>query len=182
MSENKAASRYAKSIIDLSIETKSLEEVKSDMALVSKVIGENSQLEAILNNPIVPIDKKAGILADLFLGKVHPISSSFMKLMVNKGRSAIVYSAAKQVVTQYNDLKGIVTADVTSATALTAESRAEIIAIVKKEIGANEVILKEKVDDDLIGGFILKVEDKQFDASIAGGLNKLKKEFALSGF
>lgn len=181
MSENKAASRYAKSIIDLSIETKSLEEVKSDMALVSKVIGENSQLEAILNNPIVPIDKKSGILSDLFFGKVHPISSSFMKLMVDKGRSSIVYSASKQFVKQYNELKGIVTAEVTSATALTAESRAEIIAIVKKEIGANEVIVKEKVDDDLIGGFILKVEDKQFDASIAGGLNKLKKEFALGG-
>jgi len=181
MSENKAASRYAKSIIDLSIETKSLEEVKSDMALVSKVIGENSQLEAILNNPIVPIDKKAGILSDLFLDKVHPITSSFMKLMVNKGRSSILYSASKQVVTQYNELKGIVTAEVTSATALTASSRAEIIDIVKREIGANEVIIKEKVNDDLIGGFILKVEDKQFDASIAGGLNKLKKEFALGG-
>jgi F-type H+-transporting ATPase subunit delta len=181
MSENKAASRYAKSIIDLSIETKSLEEVKSDMVLVSKVIGENSQLEAILNNPIVPLDKKAGILSDLFFSKVHPISSSFMKLMVNKGRSSIVFSAAKQFVTQYNLLKGIVTAEVTSATALTAASRAEIIAIVKKEIGANEVIIQEKVNDDLIGGFILKVEDKQFDASIAGGLNKLKKEFALGG-
>jgi F-type H+-transporting ATPase subunit delta len=181
MSENKAASRYAKSIIDLSIETKSLEEVKSDMALVSKVIGENSQLEAILNNPIVPLDKKAGILSDLFFGKVHPISSSFMKLMVDKGRSSIVYSASKQFVTQYNELKGIVTAEVTSATALTAASRDEIITIVKKEIGANEVIIKEKVNDDLIGGFILKVGDKQFDASIAGGLNKLKKEFALGG-
>jgi F-type H+-transporting ATPase subunit delta len=181
MSENKAASRYAKSIIDLSIETNSLEEVKSDMALVSKVIGVNSQLEAILNNPIVPLDKKAGILADLFQSKVHPITSSFLKLMVNKGRSSIVYSAAKQVVTQYNDIKGIVTAEVISATALTAESRAEIIAIVKNELGANHVIIKEKVDDDLIGGFILKVEDKQFDASIAGGLKKLKKEFALGG-
>lgn len=181
MSENKAASRYAKSIIDLSIETKSLEEVRSDMVLVSKVIGENSQLEAILNNPIVPLDKKAGILSDLFFSKVHPISSSFMKLMVNKGRSSIVYSASKQFVIQYNQLKGIVTAEVTSATALTAASRAEIIEIVKKEIGANEVIIKEKVNDDLIGGFILKVEDKQFDASIAGGLNKLKKEFALGG-
>jgi len=181
MSENKAASRYAKSIIDLSIETKSLEEVRSDMVLVSKVIGENPQLEAILNNPIVPLDKKAGILSDLFFSKVHAISSSFMKLMVNKGRSSIVYSASKQFVIQYNQLKGIVTAEVTSATALTAASRAEIIEIVKKEIGANEVIIKEKVNDDLIGGFILKVEDKQFDASIAGGLNKLKKEFALGG-
>ena len=48
----------------------------------------------------------------------------------------------------------------------------------KKEIGAKEVIIKEKVNEKLIGGFILKVGDKQFDASIAGSLNKLKKELS----
>ncbi|WP_432709779.1 ATP synthase F1 subunit delta [Pedobacter sp.] len=178
MSENKAASRYAKSIIDLSQENNALEVVKADMVLVSKVIDGSSELEAILRNPIVPIDKKAGILKDLFGGKVHAITSSFMQLMVTKGRSAILFSASKQVVTQYNELKGIVTAEVSSATALTEQSRAEIIAIVKRETAANEVIVKEKVNPDLIGGFILKVGDKQFDASIANGLNKLKKEFA----
>jgi F-type H+-transporting ATPase subunit delta len=180
MSENKAASRYAKSIIDLSQENNVLEEVKGDMDLISGVIRRNPELEAILKNPIVPVDKKAGILADLFNSKVHVITSSFMNLMVNKGRSAILFSAAKQVVTQYNDLKGIVTAEVTSAVALTADNRTEITAIVKKEIGANEVVIKEKVNTDLIGGFILKVGDKQFDASIASGLSKLKKEFAQS--
>ena len=178
MSENKAASRYAKSIIDLSTENNVLEEVKGDMVLISGVIQSNSELEAILKNPIVPVVKKARILADLFKGKVHVISSSFMDLMVNKGRSAILFSASKQVVTQYNELKGIVTAEVTSAIALTPENRTEITAIVKKEIGANEVVIKEKVNADLIGGFILKVGDKQFDASIASGLKKLKKEFA----
>jgi F-type H+-transporting ATPase subunit delta len=178
MSENKAASRYAKSIIDLSQESNSLEEVKGDMSLISQVIDENPELEAILKNPIVPIDKKIGILSNLFEGKVHAITISFLKLMVTKGRSAILFSASKQVVTQYNELKGIVTAEVTSATALTETSRAEIIAIVKKEANANQVVIKEKVNADLIGGFVLKVGDKQFDASIANGLNKLKKEFA----
>ncbi|WP_432709198.1 ATP synthase F1 subunit delta [Pedobacter sp.] len=178
MSENKAASRYAKSIIDLSNEHNVMEEVKADMVLISGVIQRNSELEAILKNPIIPVAKKEGILADLFKGKVHVITNSFMNLMVNKGRSAILFSATKQVITQYNELKGIVTADVSSAVALTAENRSEIAAIVKKEIGANEVVINEKVDADLIGGFILKVGDKQFDASIAGGLNKLKKEFA----
>ena len=178
MSENKAASRYAKSIIDLSEENNVLEDVKGDMVLISGVIKSNPELEAILKNPIVPVIKKSRILADLFKSKVHVISSSFMDLMVNKGRAAILFSATKQVVTQYNDLKGIVTAEVTSAVALTAENRTEITAIVKKEIGANEVVIKEKVNADLIGGFILKVGDKQFDASIASGLKKLKKEFA----
>jgi len=178
MLENKAASRYAKSLIDLATERNALELIKNDMVLLEQVIDQNPELEAILNNPIVPLDKKAGILANVFGGKVNELTSAFYKLVVSKGRSAILFGTSKAFIAQYNALKGIVTAYVTSATALTAESRAEIVAIVKKEIGANEVLLKEKVNDKLIGGFILKVGDKQFDASISSGLSKLKKEFA----
>lgn len=175
---SKAASRYAKSLIDLSTELNALEEIKNDMVLFEQVVNDNSELEAILKNPIVPLDKKSGILNDVFGSKVHQVTNSFLKLVVNKGRSSILFDTAKQFINQYQFIKGIVTAEVTSAIALTAASKAEIVGVVKKEMGANEVIVKEKVDEKLIGGFILKVGDKQFDASIASGLSKLKKEFA----
>ena len=175
---SKAGARYAKSLIDLSTEQNALEEIKNDMVLFEQIVDDNSELEAILKNPIVPLDKKLGILKDVFSNKVHKITNSFLQLVVNKGRSAILFDTAKQFIAQYNAIKGIVTAEVTSAIALTDASKAEVISLVKKEMGANEVIVKEKVDENLIGGFILKVGDKQFDASIASGLNKLKKEFA----
>ena len=178
MSENKAASRYAKSLIDLSTEQSALEVVKNDMVLLAQVIDDSSELEAILNNPIVPLDKKSGILADVFGTKVNAITNAFLKLIVSKGRSAIIFGTAKSFISQYNAIKGIVTAEVSSATELTEANRAEIVAIVKREVGANEVLIKEKINSKLIGGFVLKVGDKQFDASISSGLNKLKKEFA----
>jgi len=175
---SKAAARYAKSLIDLSIEQNALQDMMNDMVLFEKVVNDNSELEAILKNPIVPLDKKSGILSDVFGNSVHAITKSFLKLVVNKGRAGILFETSKQFISQYQAIKGIVTAEVASAVALTAESKAEIIALVKKELGANEVIVKEKVDDKLIGGFVLKVGDKQFDASIAGRLNKVKKELA----
>ncbi len=175
---SKAAARYAKSLIDLSTEQNVLEEMMKDMVLFEEVVDQNSELEAILKNPIVPLDKKAGILNDVFGNKVHQITQSFLKLVVNKGRSGILFETSKQFINQYQFIKGIVTAEVTSATALTDDNKTEIVSLVKKELGAKEVLIKEKVDEKLIGGFILKVGDKQFDASIAGGLNKLKKEFA----
>ena len=178
MSENKAASRYAKSLIDLSTEQNALQDMYQDMVLIEQVIGGNSELEAILNNPIIPLDKKAGILDNIFGTKVHNITRTFFKLVVSKGRSAILFAASQAFIEQYNFIKGIITAEVTSAIALTDENRADIIAVVKKENGANEVLIKEKVDQKLIGGFILKVGDKQFDASISSSLKKLKKEFA----
>jgi len=176
---SKAGARYAKSLIDLSTEQSALEAIKNDMLFFEEVVDANSELEAILKNPIVPLDKKAGILNDIFGKNVHQITNSFLKLVVNKGRSAILFDTAKQFISQYNTIKGIVTAEVTSAIALTEANKLEIVSLVKKELGANEVIIKEKVDDKLIGGFIIKVGDKQFDASISGGLHKLKKEFAL---
>ncbi|KLT65161.1 ATP synthase F1 subunit delta [Pedobacter sp. BMA] len=178
MSEIKVAGRYAKSLIDLAVENNGLAESYNDMVLFEKVVDETPELEAILKNPIVPLDKKIGILNGIFTDKVGKLTLTFFKTVVNKGRSSILFATARQFIKQYNEIKGIVTADVTSATALGAESRAQIIEIVKKELGANEVIINEKIDEKLIGGFILKVGDKQFDASIASGLNKLKKEFA----
>jgi F-type H+-transporting ATPase subunit delta len=175
---SKAASRYAKSLIDLSTEQNALQEMMNDMVLFEQVVNHNSELEAILRNPIVPLDKKAGILNDVFGSKVHKITQSFFKLVVNKGRAGILFETAKQFIAQYQFIKGIVTAEVTSAIALTEASKEEIVSLVKKELGAKEVIVKEKINEKLIGGFILKVGDKQFDASISGGLSKLKKEFA----
>ena len=175
---SKAGARYAKSLIDLSTEQNVLEQIKNDMVLFEDVVGENSELEAILKNPIVPLDKKAAILNDVFGSKVHQITQSFLKLVVNKGRAGILFDTAKQFIEQYNHIKGIVTAEVTSAIALTDAAKTEVINLVKKELGANQVIVKEKVNENLIGGFVLKVGDKQFDASIANGLNKLKKDFA----
>jgi len=172
---SKAGARYAKSLLDLSKEQNAVEEVKNDMVFFEKIVDDNSELEAILKNPIVPLDKKQGILEGIFGGKVHAISNSFFQLVVKKGRSSILFDTAKQFVQQYNVIKGIVTAEVTSASALTEANRAEVIALVKKELGASEVLVKEKVDPALIGGFVLKVGDRQFDASIASGLAKLKK-------
>jgi F-type H+-transporting ATPase subunit delta len=178
MSENKAASRYAKSLIDLSTEQNAFEEIRNDMVLIEQVVDQNSVLEAILQNPIIPLDKKYSILEEIFGNSVHAVTKAYLKLVVNKGRSAILFDTAKAFIRQYNVIKGIVTAEVTSATALTAENKNEIVAVVKKEIGAKEVIIKEKVNEKLIGGFILKVGDRQFDASISGSLNKLKKELS----
>lgn len=175
---SKAGARYAKSLLDLSKEQNTVEEVKNDMVFFEQTVDNSPELEAILKNPIVPMDKKQGILQGIFGGKVNAITESFLKLIVNKGRSAILFDTAKQFVAQYNEIKGVVTAEVTSASALTEANKAEVIALVKKELGANEVVIKEKVDPALIGGFILKVDDRQFDASIASGLAKLKKEFA----
>ncbi len=177
MSEIQVASRYAKSLIDLAREQKVLDKVKSEMDLFIEVGKVNPQLLAVLKNPIISLDKKVAILKDLFADKVQPMVISFFNIMVNKGRAGVLYGTAKEFVNLYNQDKGIVKAKVASAVALTEENKKQLVDVVKAAT-KGEVILEAKVDPKLIGGFILQVGDRQFDASLNSKLNKLKKEFA----
>ncbi len=102
---SKAAARYAKSLIDLSTEQNALEEMKNDMVLFEEVVDNNSELEAILKNPIVPLDKKLGILNDVFGSKIHKITQSFLKLVVNKGRAGIYLKLQNNLSASINLLK-----------------------------------------------------------------------------
>lgn len=176
MSEIQVASRYAKSLIDLAGEQNAVETVMKDIELFLETCRANPELQAILRNPIISLDKKANILDGLFSGKVNEMILSFFKIVIRKGRAEILFATAKEFISQYNILKNVVKATVTSASPLSKENISQIEEVVKDHT-KGEVILTSVVDPKLIGGFILKVGDKQFDTSISSKLNKLRKEF-----
>src|SRR5689334_15319825 len=118
MSELTVASRYAKSLIDLAQEEKALEAIRKDMELFTHTLRDNHQLQAVLANPIIAHDKKVKILEALFKGKVHKVTDSFFKIMVNKSRAEVLYATAREFINQYNMIKHIFRASVTSATPL----------------------------------------------------------------
>jgi len=177
MSEIKVASRYAKSLLDLALEQNALEEIKTDMQFFVQTLKANTELQAVLKNPIIPLGKKNAITTAIFAAKVHKTTQAFLKIVIDKGRADIIYGTAKEFLNQYNSYKKIFKAKVTSATALTQDSIDKITAVVKAAV-KGEVVLSTYVDASLIGGFILTVGDKQVDTSIASSLAKLKKEFA----
>lgn len=176
MSEFKVASRYAKSLIDLSQEQGNLETVRKDMEQFIAVLRASKELQAVLKNPIIKQDKKNNILNRLFSEKIHPSITAFFNIMVRKGRGGILYATAKEFIREYNEVKGIVNATVTSAVALSTANLNALKKVIASEINA-DVILENKIDESLIGGFVVKVGDRQIDASIAGKLQKLERHF-----
>lgn len=176
MSEYQVTTRYAKSLIGLAEEQNLLEEIKADMSMFVQTLKENSVLNAVLRNPIVPSAKKTKILNEIFKDKVQPATLVFFKIMIDKMRSGILFETALEFVEQYNQIKHIVKASIVSAQALSENNRKGVMAIINNAVGG-KVILTEKVDLALIGGFIITVGDRQFDTSISGTLNKLAKEF-----
>ncbi|MGZ3751322.1 MAG: ATP synthase F1 subunit delta [Mucilaginibacter sp.] len=177
MSELTVATRYAKSLIDLAVENKSLEETRNDMELFSQTLKASHQLQAVLSNPIIAHSKKIKILEAIFSGKVSKITDSFFRIMINKSRAEILYPTSKEFINQYNIIKNIVRAYVTSATPLSEVNKKQIVAELKAVTGG-EIELHAKVDANLIGGFVLTIGDKQVDTSLSNALNRLKRDFA----
>lgn len=177
MSDYRAASRYVRSLLGLAEDQGALDEVHKDMQLIDKTCDESHDLVVMLRNPIIRHDKKKTILKKIFDGKVHQLTMAIIEIVTRKNREALLPSIASEFHNAYNDFKGIQKASIISTIQLDGDLRAEIIEMVKELSSKKTIELNEKVDKDLIGGFILNVGDKQIDASISSKLKALKLTF-----
>jgi F-type H+-transporting ATPase subunit delta len=177
MSEVTVALRYAKALIDLAQEQNALESVKTDMELFLGTVKSSPELGAVLANPIISHSKKLLILADVFGSKVSKVALAFLNIMVNKGRGEVLYTTAQQFIGLYDVRNHITNARVVTASPLSAENKQKMLDDVQQAIGGT-VKLTDKVNPELIGGFVLTVGDRQVDTSIASSLKRIKKEFA----
>ena len=182
MSNIKVASRYAKALLELAIEKNALEAVIGDMKGLLSIAEQNREVGLALNSPIVTYDKKFNILKGLLGKTAHHITMSFFDLVTRKNRSNVLITTAQEFQKQYNEYKGIQVAEVTVTLPLTEALKKEIIEIVKEISGLEKVELVEKIDKSLIGGFVLKVNDKLWDDSLSGKLRKARMNFAQRHF
>src|SRR3546814_39792 len=102
MSEYKVASRYAKALIDLAREQNAIKDVHQDMVRVIAVMKESSELRAVMNNPIIKLDKKQNILQKIFGEKINKSIAAFFAIMIRKGRGGIIYATALEFIEAYN--------------------------------------------------------------------------------
>jgi F-type H+-transporting ATPase subunit delta len=173
----KAASRYVRSLLGLAQEQGVLDEVHKDMQLIAKTCDESFELVALLRSPIIKHDKKKAILEKIFKGKVHNLTLAIIDIITRKNREPLLPIIAAEFHNAYNDFKGIQKAYITTTIPLDQELRKEIEQMVKKLSGKKTIELEEKINKDLIGGFILNVGDKQVDASISNKVRGLKLLF-----
>ena len=169
------ASRYAKSLLDLSVEKGQLEAVYADMRQVQSVCEESREFINFLNSPIIKADKKIATIKAIFDGKLNAITSGFLTIVASKRRENVIPEKANEFIEKYRSHKNILTAVVTSANGLDAATKQKALDLVKSQL-SGEVELVEKVNANIIGGFILKIGDKQLDKSVARQLSNLKKQ------
>ncbi|SDQ15206.1 ATP synthase F1 subunit delta [Flagellimonas zhangzhouensis] len=178
MNQNRAAIRYAKATLDFAVEKKAADAVEKDMREIAATLAENVELQNVLESPIIKAEVKKNTLLEIFKG-ANEITKGLVDTLIGNKRIAMLQDVAYKYIILFEKMKGEEVAYVTTAVPLTAELEKKILAQVTKATG-NKVTLENKVDESIIGGFVLRVGDTQYDASIANKLNGLKREFTNS--
>lgn len=160
--------------MELAIEQKKTEEVYGDMGLILSTIEESDQLRDVLQSPVLTAEAKEKALQALF-GKADALTESLLSLLSLNKRVGILGAIAEQYITLYDQMQGQDVASVTTAVPLDKTLESKLLKQLK-EITGKEVILENHIDPGLIGGFILRLGDLEYNSSISGKLENLKRE------
>jgi F-type H+-transporting ATPase subunit delta len=168
--------RYSKALFILSKEKSMLDTISKDMLLIYKICNNVSEFMSMIESPITKPSQKRKILDAIFKSSINELTMKFLDLLVENKREAYIRDIARYFIDLYRSDKGIKSAVLTTASDVDDETRGKISELIKKSFNTKEVELETNVNKNLIGGFILKVDDKQFDASISSHLKEVKRK------
>lgn len=172
----RAAIRYAKAIIENAVSNGRADAVNQDMKWISETVNSNEELKLFLVSPVVKPEAKYDALSEIFAAVQNDTKGLFLLLKENK-RFEILGEIAQQYNAQHDVLNGIEVAKVTTAFPITPELETKVLAKIK-EFSKKKITLINTVDPSIIGGFILRIGDQQYNASVANRLQQLKREFS----
>lgn len=175
MKATRVAARYSKALLDLALERNELDSVKNDALVVLEALKESRDLRNLFASPVVKPSQKLKVLNEVFGKAISPLSVQFLQLVVKHGRDKDMNTIFNQFMTLYREHNNIVEVEVTTSSKV---SNAVIAEIVKKleESTKKTVEVVEKVDESLIGGYVVDMKNYRLDASVATGIQKLKRE------
>ncbi len=177
MSNNRAALRYAKALLSLSTDKNNADETYADMQLIAVTIEGSEELQLVLESALIKSGVKKNALLAIFENNISAISIKLIDLLIENKRLPDFGSVASQYISLYDSLSGKENAVVTTAIPLTDTIKMQVLAKVR-ELTGKEAVLENIIDPAIIGGFILRVGDVQYDASIANKLTVLKRQFS----
>ncbi len=173
MNQSKISVRYARALFQLALEKNILEDVRNDVVLVYQSLKDYEQFRLYLKSPVVKPSQKFNLMQEIFKSSVNEISLNFLGLLVQNKREKHLEDISRQFLDVYSKHKGIKSATITTAIALSEDIREKL----HKQLSAvykAEIDLVSREDTSLLGGFVIKIGDQQYDASVATGLKRMK--------
>lgn len=170
---SRAAIRYAKAIIETAGNAAA---VNADMTTILAAMKESEELNAFLSDPVTTSDVKLSALNEVFPTAQNDTKGLFRLLNENK-RFGLLADIAREYNLLFDEMSGTETATITTASPITPELEAKVMAKIK-EFSSKTITIQNIVDPAIIGGFILRIGDRQYNASVANRLNELKRELS----
>ena len=176
MSSTRTAIRYSKAILDIAASKSVAAEVSHDMFLVASTIKNNSELNVFIQNPTVKVEVKESALLEVF-ANTNSVTKSLFHLLFENKRFEILYEIATEYNKLFDEMNGVEVAKVTTAIPMDDDLEAKVKAKIAT-FSDKKVTIENIVDASIIGGFILRIGDKQYNASVANRLQVLKRELS----
>ncbi len=174
MSNSTLSKRYAKAIFDLAIDAKLLEKVDGDFAGLKTTLAESEELRAALSNPVMPKSAQASLMTEILKKiKAQDVTSRFISVLVANGRLSALEEVIESFDVMQQEKNGEVVAEVISAVTLTKKHVTELEKTLGKYLN-KKVQVNFTVDEQILGGIIVKIGSKMLDTSVIGRLEKLK--------
>lgn len=174
MNDSKISVRYSRALFQSALEKKILDKVNEDMIFISQIC-KMQETKEFLKSPIIVPSKKEAIFHKMLGNNVEEITLSLIDLVVKNGRESFIPAIARVFIHETKKFKGITESVLTTAVKVDDKIKKQIIDLIS-EVFKTKVELKENIDPDILGGFILQIDDNYIDASIKNKLRKIRKE------
>ena len=168
-----AAHAFAQALFELAVERNQLDAVAGEMAALGQVIHNTPTIAAFFANPVVKDAERQAVVERSLIATASPLTGSFIKLLVAKGQLGDLAGTATEFARLVAKRQGKVDVDVTVARPLGAQE----LDLVRQRISTaiqKEAIVKQKVDESILGGIIIRVVDKLIDGSVLSQLRAIE--------
>ncbi len=174
MNDSKISVRYAKALFLAANEANVLVQVMKDLELIMNYYALDD-FRAVLESPIVKTSDKKKVTEKLFSGKISSLSTAFVDLLLSNKRESHLQPIARNFKSLFRKNQGILSAEITVTEPVEKIQLEKFRQLLKKTF-KSEIELEEIIKPAILGGFILRVDDEQYDASVISGLSKMKKQ------
>ncbi len=176
MKSARIANRYARALYSFAREKYMLENTFNDMLLLEKVCAESKDLTSFLSNPVLDHAKKSSVFKAIFAEKLSPSTFYFLEILLKKRREMVVREIAHEFIQLYRAYHNIKTVYFKTAAPATEQNIIQLKELLSRKF-SSKIELVTDVNENLIGGFVMKVDDLQYDASVRRNITRLKKEY-----
>jgi F-type H+-transporting ATPase subunit delta len=177
MNMSLVSERYAAALFELSVEKSAVEAVSADMQTILRACEQSRDLRLLLRSPIIQTGKKLKIIREIFSAGIHPMTLAFLEVMVRKRRERYLQEVAGEFIELYDEFRNILTVKFKAPVPPDEDVTRQVTELMKRYTGA-DINLRSEIDESLIGGFVLRWKDKQYDASIHRELENLRNAIA----